>query len=354
MKVFRLLVLIFFATAILQLYLWTTFPYVDEAHWVRDSEKIASGIALTPLDVTYVHPGTTIVFPAAVLVFFGVASEIAVPAVLSFLIALCVALSGVLAYLIRPQYLWWLALVLILAGDIRFLHVTPPTALVSVLVVLYFLLLIQKRETHVFDTKADIFLGLCLGMLCATRVDTGIFVLLTSLPLLYATDWRRWMIAPLLGLSVFSVLNVHLWTDPVSHVASILNQISGNTGILESPGFMFFLATFPFTMLSIFASLFFMFNRSEYLFPRDVYVWLLGGTALLTCLLAFSTFHPVRYFMPLYVVWDVLLPLWICMSSVWIASTMNLSWLTSKRVEYAVVGILLAKIPVVFVLLSFY
>ena len=198
--------------------LWLVFPVADQNWWATDAAKIAAGISLTPLDITYVHPGTTILYPMAALVQYGVDPKIAVRIVMAVFAAMCTAFIALVAYRLYPARLWWLAATLILIPDLRLLHGTPPSTAASLLTVLFVLLLLyahQERDTNNYRPLA--YLGICAGILMATRFDTAAFLFFTSAPLLFLFFRARVFIPAVIAGLVFAATNPHLWARPLEY-----------------------------------------------------------------------------------------------------------------------------------------
>ncbi len=340
---------------VVQTVLWLAFPIADEDWWATDAAKVVAGTTLTPQDVTYVHPGTTILYPMAGLVWGGIDPKIAVRLVMAVFIALCTALASAVAYRLRPQSLWWLAVALILVPDLRLLHGTPPSTAAALLTVVFVLLLLYaERMRHLGTNRSMIYLGICSGILLATRFDTGAFVLVTALLFLVYLFRYRALVLLLTAALVFAASNPYLWASPIAYLSSILSQMFANKALVGIHILVPFLLTFPFAILSVFISLIVVCRQllrptdSETRIPIDVYVWFLGATALFTALLAPLSFHPIRYFMPFYLTWDVLLPLWLFILTRQYLPLQRLPWLTERRSEWIIIGLITLVIAIRF------
>ncbi|MBI5457532.1 hypothetical protein HY971_02285 [Candidatus Kaiserbacteria bacterium] len=340
--------LVFFAVLgvglAVQIVFWLTFPVADENWWATDAAKIAVGTPLTSEDVTYVHPGTTIIYPMAGLIYEGANPRTAVRIVMAEFAAICIAIVSALAYILRPQSLWWLATALILVPDLRLLHGTPPSTAAALLTVVFVLLLLYAGKTrHLGGYKPMLYLGICSGFLLATRVDTGAFLLATSLPFLVYMFRQRVLVLFLTTMLTLFALDPYMWTDPVAYLSSIPEQMFANKALVGIEILIPFLLTFPFAILSVAVSLivvcrqFFRPGDSEARVPLDVYFWFLGATALFTALLAPLAFHPIRYFMPFYLAWDILLPLWLFILARQYRPLSWAHWLTERRYEWALI-----------------
>ncbi|OGG49948.1 hypothetical protein A2763_00305 [Candidatus Kaiserbacteria bacterium RIFCSPHIGHO2_01_FULL_54_36] len=345
------------AALALQMTLWLSFPIADESWWAPDAAKIAAGTTLTPQDITYVHPGTTMLYPMATLIHSGVDPKTAVRVVMAAFAAICIALASALAYRVRPQNLWWLAVALILVADLRLLHGTPPSTAAALLTVVFVLLLLHARATrHPDSYRPMVYLGVCLGLLLATRFDTGAFILITTLPFLLYMFRLRVLVLLASAALVCVAANPHAWTDPLLYFSSIPQQIFANKALVGIDILVPFLLTFPFAILSICVSLAVVYRQSfhsrdnDVRVPLDVYLWFLGATLLITLLLAPLSFHPIRYYMPFYLTWDILLPFFLLVFARQHFPHPRYPWLTERRCEWAVIALIVATIAFRFVI----
>ncbi len=348
---------VFSVGLVIQMTLWMVFPIADENWWATDTAKMAAGTTLTPLDVTYVHPGTTIIYPMAELVRYGIDPKTSVHLVMAAFVAICAAFASVIAYRLRPENLWWLAVALILVPDLRLLHGTPPSTAAALLTVVFVLLFFHAASMRRSGSyQLSTYLGICLGLLLATRFDTGAFVLITALPFLVYVLRSRTFIVLLTTTFVFIASNPYVWVDPIAYLASIPKQMFANKALVGIHILVPFLITFPFAIFSIFVSSVAMYT--QYVRPKvnemrisfEIYLWFLGMTGLFTMLLAPLSFHPIRYFMPFYLTWDILLPLWLLIIARQHLPLRSLPWLTERRGEWVIIGLIILSIVIRFLI----
>ncbi len=354
-----ILISVFVVGFLVQTTLWFVFPVADEEYWATDARKIAEGQMLGPADVTYVHPGTTILYPMTALVSIGVEPGDAVRIAMAAFIALCIALAAALAYQLWPAHLWWLALACILLPDVRLLHGTPPSTAAALLTLLFILLLLyaKKREGEGSSGRALVYAGVCAGALLATRIDTGLFVLLSALPVVLYIFKKQVYLFVLTTVCAFIVFNPHLWAEPFTYLASIPRQIFSNTQLVGRKILGMFLLTFPFAILSITISIAAVRLRllrlatDDIPVPPIIYGWFLGMTLVFTALLTPLSYHPVRYFLPFYLVWDILLPVWLFVLAPR-ALAVRVPRLTPRQCEWLVVASIVVIMTIQIVLLA--
>lgn len=326
--------------------MWFFLHYVDEMHWPPDAHLVANGAVLTPEDITYIHPGTTIVYPAAGLIVLGLDPGQATRTVMALFVALGIAGISTVVFLLKPESVWWLAASLLLAGDIRLIHATPPSALAALLSVFIIFLCIYWRTKGSRSVSYIFAFGILFGVLLATRIDVGLFMLGTAFILFFLTDRRMIFMLPVTAVTFF-ISDPHLWYAPIHHLQSMAMQVSANTALYDGLWFPEIISSFPFAFIAVGMSLVLFFRKQDLGIPHDVYLWLMGATAILTFMLSLSAYHPPRYFLPVYLIWDILFLRWLLMYVGVAARALNGRWLTERNVVWALVVALALKAPVI-------
>lgn len=331
---------------IIQSVLWLSLPYADEHYWVTDLEKMLTGSALGPTDITFVHPGTALQLASLVTLIVGTDPALALRLVLAACVALGAALGATIAYHLRPNSLWWLTTALIVGGNIQLLHVTPPSVLASLAALLFIFALLYVQKTP-GQQKSVLLLGVCTGALLASRVDIAVFIIVTALPLTwYLLRGRTLIVLAVAGIT-FILLDPHMRNLPGAHFASMYSLFTTYSTAIGIPIFATFLKTFPIALGSILLSILLVGVHKTFALPRGIYFWFLGTTVLFTLLLVPRDFHPIRYFMPLYFVWNVLFPLLVFSWIPWILPyiTARIPQCTEHRLTWVFVGLVALHIP---------
>jgi hypothetical protein len=301
---------VFLISCAVQTYLWFgPFLYVDSEYWTAAARQFAHGV-LPPFS-TFVaaHPATTILLPAAGLIISGVPSVYAIQITMIILISAAISIIVYLCREVRPQSLWWLGVAALLIPNPHYLKMTIPSALAALVACIYILLLLRTRERG-SSRESFFWLGICAGFLLATRIDVGLEILLISLPYLWWHAGKKFFALLPIAALFFVTLNPFLWAGLGDYAASFMLQM--NDHLAETIGFGYTISSAALPILSFLIGIAFLLLR-PYLssLPRDFLLWLVVSSSVLCGAVAISSYHPVRYFFPLIVIWEVLLPLFV-------------------------------------------
>jgi hypothetical protein len=264
----------------------------------------------------YGHPGGTLVALGSLLHrCFGAPCPDALIISVSFIVAGGAAASAALCYRLHPQTLWWLSTAIILNFNRLSIYATPPTECAMTLVVLIVLAACWRWEQPADRSGAWFFFwGGGMGMLAATRLEIALLVGGPLLLLSLYRHGRRAFFPALAGsLVCFFLADPYLWFMPGQHLRDLVykftlhhDQYRHQVAIQWTE----YLHAFPWALVSIIWTLQLLARRRlTGLVPTPVICLLLGmlATALLAVLS--SDFQAVRYFYPLLIVWEILLPL---------------------------------------------
>lgn len=169
------------------------------------------------------------------------------------------------------------------------------------------------------------------------------FILLSALPFVVYIFRKRTYILLVASVCALAVFNPHLWVEPIAYLESIPRQVFSNTKMEGRKIFGMFLLTFPFAVLSIAISVvaarlrLVRFAADDIPIPLTLYGWFLGTTLVFTVLLIPLSYHPVRYFLPFYLVWDILLPVWLFVVAPRVLAP-RVPWFTPRRCEWLVIA----------------
>lgn len=293
----------------LQLGMWLSILYLDQGMWFDVAVSISHGVFPDMTSPTPVHPGTAFLLPAALILQLPIDPNLSYHIAISLLMAVGITLSSYVCYLLRPKSLWWLGVFLVLSINVHYLDATVPSAVATILAALYVLFILYIRENGA--SKINLFyLGLCAGVLLATRIDTGLFFLAVSLPYIWYFARSKIILVPCIAAFVFAILDPYLYIDAYSHVLHIYgqmmqNRVTSNYFALEYYSIFLPVISFLFAFLYVFKS------PHETSIPRDFLLWLLAISEVLCSLLFFSSYHPMRYFLPIMTLWVVFLILFV-------------------------------------------
>src|SRR5262249_55108652 len=135
-----IVIAVFIISFACQLSIWLSANYIDEKLWFDDAVKISHGNLPKLGSPTPVHPGTAILLPAALMMQLPGDPSFTYHVALCAHLAMGIACAAYTCYALRPQTLWWLCTFFLLAPNTMLPNATAPSALASVLAVLFVLL----------------------------------------------------------------------------------------------------------------------------------------------------------------------------------------------------------------------
>lgn len=302
--------LVFFISLAVQLWLWLgRFPYTDNNIWVPGAQDFANGILPGYFTTIPPHPGTTILLPAAALILFGVSAYNAMQIAISVLMTCGIVCMVYLCRVLRPKSPWWLGVCALFIPNPLYLEMSVPSALAAVLSCIYILLVLYIREKG-SSRELFAFLGVCAGVLLATRTDVGVSIMLFSLPFLWPLAGKKLIETAVFALLYFGALNPFIWENPIKYAWEFVGQVGANT--MTPFGFEYPLSITIFAGISFvlgFTSAYSRVNFSS--LPKDYLKWILATTVLVCGLLLLSKYHPSRYFFPYIAIGEMFLPLFL-------------------------------------------
>jgi hypothetical protein len=303
--------LVFLASLFFQAHIWfSMYSFADIALWSDGVYLIGHGGIPDLRSALPVHPGTPFLFLSALLVGLQVDTNVAMQTVLTFSVSGLITIISYVCFLLRPNSHWWLFTAMFFNLNKTMLDMTPPSVLAALLASVYVLLILLLREDTVKKTRSLALLGVCAGILLTMRLDTGIIFLLASLPYLIFLIDRRTLIVMFFAGLYYVAFNPFLWVNPFEHILAIIDQVEVNR--LTSLGFRYNYHTliFPFTAFFLAILYTFILKRLTTL-PHDFLLWMLAASCAICALLLASPYHPVRYFFPLMMMWEIFLPLFL-------------------------------------------
>ena len=263
----------------------------------------------------YGYPGISILAPASLLISLGAPPRLATQAVVLIWVSLLVALITVLAYVLRPQSNWYLALGGLLLLSRIYLQATPPSSLVTLFVTLLVLLFLYAFENRNL-LKPYVFIGIAGGVALSTRFDISFLVLGFGLLFLSFWSFRNALIAGVVTLIAFCLTNSYMFFEPVSHLTHIFQRVYHTSNIIggeEGHGPLIYrlVRSLPLGFFSILFALVLLITKYELPFRRVFLYWLLFISFVIEGALLATKFHADWYFYPILVLWQSLLPLFL-------------------------------------------
>src|SRR5262245_23591057 len=124
----------FAACLLVQGWVWGNHPTLDHYWiWVDGVRLYASGDPSGRSHLVRQYPATTILEPAGALTAAGMSADLAFRGTMIFLVALVAALTAAVAFVLRPQSLWWVFVAWLTAFQALCVVATAPTTLATLL-----------------------------------------------------------------------------------------------------------------------------------------------------------------------------------------------------------------------------
>ena len=298
------------ACLLVQGWTWLNYWPIDHSIWVDAVHSYADGRAAGEQHIVDQYPATTILMPAGALAAAGMTDDRALRLTMAALISLVAALTASVASLLRPATPWWVFVAWLLVFQPLYTLSTPPSALLAPLAALFALLVLLARERDDYSLSMLARIGLCGGAMLATRLDlSAVFVAAATLLLAKNRAAALWTL-PLLALAAFSLFNPYFLFSPVEQLTNIVERILfhaesyGKTDAVDS---LTYASVFGVVSLLLAGAL--LSARRLASLPQDFTVFLVATSVGITLILFAAKHHPAWLFYPVFLVWELLLPL---------------------------------------------
>lgn len=310
----------FLIALVIQSVIWQNFDYLDEKIWADEARYIYTGDkeAFNPL-VGYGHPGGP---PLIITIFanvaFGVSYEDGMAGSVALLNALMIAGCTLVAYMLRPNSIWWIITAGTLMLNRLYPGATPPSGIIAPLIALLFLLGLWLYEQASRVTwPAIIMFGGLIGLGVATRSDiTPAMAAPLMLLLLPRIGWKRTAVAAGTAAIVFTATNPFMWImSPWQHLYDLFYEIHyhyANYKETHLPLLSVFLIS-PLSLISIGLAMaaIMMRRKMRPAVATPYLILMLVLTVALTIILMTARSQAQRYYFPLAFLWETFLPLFI-------------------------------------------
>lgn len=340
-----LFVSVFCLTLAVQYASWSYFDYTDQEVWESAVSIFSEGKEISLSDVSFGYPGMTILWLGRFFVAEGMLVPKATALSISILISFSVALATLLAYLLRKNSFWFAGVFGLLLFSRLYTFATPPSAVVTPLIVSLFLYMLYLFERPNIGKRSLIFLGVLLGLALLTRLDIGLLVFCAVLVPAYVLFREKTFYIFGFSCLVFVLGDTHLWHTPLTYIYEVFIKIQDHT--LHTYGGHTYVNIFtssPLAFISlVFGLILFFGYKKEFTLPRGYFVWFLVTTLGIAALLLIPESRVVWYFYPLLFTWEILLPLFLFMLLPKIQVPKPFLFLNEKRLEAVTVSLLIGS-----------
>ena len=230
-KLFFVLIFSFIIAFFFQWTRWKTFDFLDSSVWSNQAKYVETG---DPQEfnalAAYGHPGGPIIEGTIVLhKMFKKSYNDSLVMFMTILNSLVITAICILCCLLRKNNLWWIAVLSTLSLSVMYDFSTPPSAIVSPLIVLMSLLTLYFYENK-NKIKIQYFLifSFVIGLAVATRVDIGVFCALVFLLFLRfknTINWKGFFIIAFGSVISFILFNPFMYFMPIQHTRDLISKI---------------------------------------------------------------------------------------------------------------------------------
>lgn len=300
---------------------WGTLDFTDAYMWANQAEYFQTNDS-RQFDalLAYGHPGGTIIEGTiAIHEIFNISYNNSLVIFITIFNSLIIAGISVLCFLLRRNYLWWITILSTLSISVMYAFSTPPSAIVSPLIVFLCLLTLYFYENkEKIKIPQILFFAFISGLAVATRADIGIFSTLVFLIfLLYKKiiDWKKLFVTIFSSIFFFILFDPFMHFMPLQHIKDLISKIVFHYAEYN-PTHMTFFNVLDISFLSfvgIFLSVFLLFMRKKIklMLPTNFILMLFLITISLYTIFLTSHYQAARYFQPIIFIWEVFLPLLI-------------------------------------------
>jgi hypothetical protein len=290
---------------------------VDTRAWAHEAEYFQnSNPAQFNFLGAYGHPGGPIIEGVISLHnIFGITYDRAILLFMIIFDSLIISSSCLLCFLLSKNHFWWPVALTVLCLNNLYDSSTPPSTIASLLVVLLFLftLFLYKKEEPTESSHLVLWIFIS-GLLISTRVDIGVVMTLLFAILLKRKTSLRKMFFVFLGIiAAFVIFNPFMWFMPVEHLGDLLYKITYHYNDF-TPTVINLIDVLSFsslTLVSIFilGIVIFIKKRNKMILPPFFFYILSATTVILYIVFLTARYKAFRYFLPITLAWEVLLPM---------------------------------------------
>jgi hypothetical protein len=297
---------------------WMTTDIIDGTMWANQARYVATNNPEQFNAATaYGHPGGPLILGTiATQKLTGTSYHTSLLLFLTLISSILIAATCIISFALRRNWWWTITLLGILSLHRLFNEATPPSALVSLLGVLLLFVTWYIYERPQSSRLPILLLwSVVAGAAVATRLDTGSLVTLMCAGILVRALSFKKVLALLVGaFVVFAALDPFMWFMPVQHIVDILDKAIYHYAEFD-PIIMKPAAIFDISLLALVSVVFAIYYRIQRRHaepvPRPVIYALLIFTVVMYSIILTSQIQTARYFQPIIMLWESLLPLFL-------------------------------------------
>lgn len=276
----------FFALAA-QVWIWSWDSFTDESAWVERLQHMERDVRDGTFDQKDYsgHPGTAVLLPAAGIRALGFSDTASLKASVAILVSLAIGAMAALIHQLSPDSAWWLSATGMAALHPLFTKASPMNAVAAAGLALAF-----------FPIPWWL-LGLAIGVSLATHFSLA---LLIGIPVLF---WRKSLGALLVAVVIFIALDPLFLQHPISHTAFMLQRIELHVETLGATR----LRAWDLPLFAPLALISWLLALIDW---KQQWRAALIITVAVSAALLYAHTQSIRYFFPLIMFWEAVLPQW--------------------------------------------
>lgn len=316
MRVWHIFFIAFSFTLLAQSVIWHFDTLTDEGVWVERVQQTAVDLRDGTFDQKDYsgHPGMAVLLPAAVLQMTGLSEIASLKTIMALWISAAVAGVAVVAYGLFPTLPAWVGAAGMMALHPVFVQTSPTNAVVGALLTLVLWIVMWAEKNRSLPYLWAAVLGASVGAGLATHFSLTI---LMSVPALIFLGWRLGRKPILISVAsaavVWLLLDPLLWQQPRIHMAYMLQRIELHTtelGVATMTPFDLPLFA-PLALISWLVAAGVVLSGMANTLPRAALVFAVGLSLLATIIFLRAQSQSIRYFFPLILFWESVLPVWL-------------------------------------------
>jgi len=315
----KIFVFSFIIVCILQSFIFIKFDGVDFNMWADQAKYVQTN---NPIQFdyrqAYGHPGGPIIEGTIFLhSLFDLSYKNSLLIFLIFIDAIIVSSISILCFSLSKNNLWWPITLATLSASWLYIFSSPPSIIASLLICLLALFSIYLYKEKEIQTKHLTLFGLLIGFMIATRTDIGgIFGLTFLIFLKSKISWRQFYFILFCIAISFILLDPFMWFIPIEHLGDLVFKIVYHYEYFSEPSKVsipHILSISSFAVMSILFSGLFLIKRKNFEsdIPKRFILSAIIATVVLCSIFLTSIFQSPRYFLPLILLWETLLPAFV-------------------------------------------
>lgn len=314
MRAYQIFLIAFVFTLVAQSVIWRFDTLTDESVWVERVQQAVADLR----DGTFEqkdysgHPGTAVLLPAAGLNMLRLSEITSLKTIMALWVSAAVAGVAVIVSGLFPAAPAGAAGMMALQPI--FVRTSPTNAVVGALLALVLWIVIWADTSRPLPYVWAGVLGASAGAGLATHFSLTILLAVPALVFLgWRLGWKPILISVASAAVVWLLLDPLLWQQPRMHMAYMLQRIelhATELGVARVTPFDLLLFA-PLALISWLVAVGVAVNGITNIFPRVALMFVVGLSLLVAILFLRAQSQSIRYFFPLILFWESVLPVWL-------------------------------------------